>query len=139
MTLTRYVHDAIAEGYSEAFINALENWGKWSRYFGCMGYGAHGNDPEDSYIIDDDSALIIDKAFCELKEHNPAIYLVLKFFYIGGLGEKQIMHKLQHMRLVEDRSLKYANTFTIREIIHNGERKILSLLLMWEGWDKCAS
>lgn len=136
--LTRYLADAVRDPEdSGAFVRALENWGKWSRYFGCMGYGHHGGCVDD-YVIDDESALIIDKAFCELKETRPNMYLVLKFFYIGGLTEKQIMYKIQRLRLVEDRSLKYANTFTIREILNNGEAEILNTLLRFQDSEKCA-
>lgn len=134
MMLTRYIRDAIAEGHaSNAFVMALINWGRWSRYFGCMGYGGkHSSDPDSGYVIDDESALLIDKAFCDLKERRPSLYLVLKFFYIGGLSEKQIVYKLQRLHLVEDRSLKYANMFTIREIINNGEQAIYNTLTMWQ-------
>ena len=74
--MTRFILEAIQNGYSSEYLNLLHNYGLWARYFGAVGYLHPGLAHED-YIIDDDSALKVEKAMCWLKQSA--------LMYIGSL------------------------------------------------------
>ncbi len=127
MKLTRTIRDAIKEGYSGDFISLLEEFGKWSRYFGCQGYfsGGHGGN---SYNLDDTSGAILDQALCELRHQHYGLYLMLQMFYIQGLTEMQIVRELRRQRMIDERSARGANTLMVREELKKAELFILEEL-----------
>lgn len=126
MKLTRTIRDAVKNGYSSDFIALLWEFGKWSRYFGCQGYG--GGARGESYVIDDESAAILDRVLCRLKREHPGLYLLFTRYYIGGMTEMQIVREIRRLRLIDDQCLRYANTVMIRERIQAGELWILEAL-----------
>lgn len=128
MKLTRTIKDAIKEGYSGDFISLLEEFGKWSRYFGCQGYfsGSRGGN---TYNLDDASGAILDRALCELRNQHYGLYLMLQMFYIQGLTEMQIVRELRRQRMIDEHSARGANTLMVREEIKKGELFILEELL----------
>ncbi len=127
MKLTRTIKDAIKEGYSGDFISLLEEFGKWSRYFGCQGYFSEGH-VGNSYNLDDTSGAIIDRAFCKLRNKHYGLYLMLQMYYIRGLSEMQIVRELRRQRLVDERSARCANTLLVREELKKAELFILEEL-----------
>lgn len=87
--LTRLLKDYIAEGYSTTFIELLEDWGRWARYFGCQGYyGVHASDP--IRFLDDDSAMILDAAFGKLKQSRPMYWKLMRMRYVQKLDSDDI-------------------------------------------------
>ncbi len=135
MKLTRTIKDAIKEGYSGDFISLLEEFGKWSRYFGCQGYFSEGH-VGNSYNLDDTSGAIIDRAFCKLKENNPGIYLIMRMYYINGMKEMQIVRELRRRNLIDDLAARYANTLMVRERLKTGEEFVLRELQNEERLDR---
>lgn len=87
--LTRLIKDHMADGYSRHFILLLEDYDRWCRYFGCKGHFKLGHKIE-GYFIDDDSALIIDRAFQKLKDSRPIAFKVLDMHLVGGLDSLDI-------------------------------------------------
>lgn len=127
MKLTRTIKDAIKDGYSSDFISLLEEFGKWSRYFGCQGFYG-GRCASKSFNLDDTSGAILDKAFCRLKENNPGIYLIVRMYYINTMTEMQIVRELRRQRMIDERSARGANTLMVREELKKGEIFILEEL-----------
>ena len=127
MKLTRTIKDAIKEGYSGDFISLLEEFGKWSRYFGCQGFYG-GRCASKSFNLDDTSGAILDKAFCRLKENNPGIYLIVRMYYINTMTEMQIVRELRRRNLIDVLAARYANSLMVREQLKKGEEFILEVL-----------
>lgn len=127
MKLTRTIKDAIKEGYSGDFISLLEEFGKWSRYFGCQGYFS-GRCASKSFNLDDASGAILDKAFCRLKENNPGIYLIVRMYYINTMSEMKIVRELRRRNLIDVLAARYANSVMVREQLKKGEEFILEVL-----------
>lgn len=127
MKLTRTIKDAIKEGYSGDFISLLEEFGKWSRYFGCQGFYG-GRCASKSFNLDDASGAILDKAFCRLKENNPGIYLIVRMYYINTMTEMQIVRELRRRNLIDVLAARYANSLMVREQLKKGEEFILEVL-----------
>ena len=127
LKLTRTIKDAIKEGYSGDFISLLEEFGKWSRYFGCQGFYG-GRCASKSFNLDDASGAILDKAFCRLKENNPGIYLIVRMYYINTMTEMQIVRELRRRNLIDVLAARYANSVMVREQLKKGEEFILEVL-----------
>lgn len=123
MKLTRTIRDAIKNGYSSDFTSLLEEYGKWSRYFGCQGYG--GSARGESYCIDDESASILDLVFCKMKAEHHGLYQLMSRFYIGKMSERQIVREL---RALKDKNLRYATTVMVRERLIAGDKWVLEVL-----------
>lgn len=127
LKLTRTIKDAIKEGYSGDFISLLEEFGKWSRYFGCQGFYG-GRCASKSFNLDDASGAILDKAFCRLKENNPGIYLIVRMYYINTMTEMQIVRELRRRNLIDVLAARYASSLMVREQLKKGEEFILEVL-----------
>lgn len=127
MTLTRTIRDAIKAGYSGDFISMLEEFGKWSRYFGCQGFKSHGS-ASNSYNLDDESGALIDQAFCSLKNKHAGLYLIMRMYYINNMSEMQIVRELRRRNFIDDLAARYANTLMVRERLKAGELFILEEL-----------
>ncbi len=125
-TLTRTIKDAIKDGYCGDFISMLEEFGKWSRYFGCQGFGGHS--AHNSFNLDDESGAVIDKAFCVLKKTNAGLYLIMSMYYINNMSEMQIVRELRRRNFIDDLAARYANTLMVRERLQAGEKFILEEL-----------
>lgn len=131
MTLPRTITDAIKNGYSSDFTSMLEEFGKWSRYFGCQGYG--GGSGVESYNIDDASAAIIDQVFAKMKQEHPGLHMLMSRYYIGRMSEMQIARELKKQKLINDRCIKYANTLMVRERLKAGDLYVLEALQQYES------
>ena len=144
--LTKYIIEAIQDGYSSEYLSLLSNYGLWARYFGCSGYPGHTSSNQ-TYTISDESAMIIDKAFCELKQKLPNLYKLLNMFYIQNKSPDEIflILKKQNKKKIKprkprhcsnyfefnpvvDTALKYVTTQDICDLIKRGEQLILSQL-----------
>lgn len=144
--LTKYIIEAIQDGYSSEYLSLLHNYGLWARYFGCSGYPGHTSSNQ-TYTISDESAMIIDKAFCELKQKLPNLYKLLNMFYIQNKSPDEIflILKKQNKKKIKprkprhcsnyfefnpavDTALKYVTTQVICDLIKRGEQLILSQL-----------
>ena len=144
--LTKYIIEAIQDGYSSEYLSLLSNYGLWARYFGCSGYPGHTSSNQ-TYTISDESAMIIDKAFCELKQKQPNLYMLLNMFYIQNKSPDEIflILKKQNKKKIKprkprhcsnyfefnpavDTALKYVTTQVICDLIKRGEQLILSQL-----------
>ena len=144
--LTKYIIEAIHDGYSYDYLSLLHNYGLWARYFGCSGYPGHTSSNQ-TYTISDESAMIIDKAFCELKQKLPNLYKLLNMFYIQNKSPDEIflILKKQNKKKIKprkprhcsnyfefnpavDTALKYVTTQVICDLIKRGEQLILSQL-----------
>lgn len=83
--LTRYIEVALKGGYSNEYLRMLHNYGLWSRYFGAVGY-LSGQNAKETYDIDDDSGLIIDRAMQMLKNANFRAFKLLEYYsHVGGM------------------------------------------------------
>ena len=144
--LTKEISEAINAEKSAEYIRLLHNYGIWSRYFGCAGYPGHTSSNQ-TYTISDESAMIIDKAFCELKQKQPNLYKLLNMFYIQNKSPDEIflILKKQNKKKIKprkprhcsnyfefnpavDTALKYVTTQAIYDLIRRGEQLILSQL-----------
>ncbi len=126
LILTRTIKDAIKEGYSSEFIYLLEEFGKWSRYFGCMGWG-HCSIKQ-SYVMDDETGAALDVAFAYLKKEHPALYRLMRRHYVDGLNEIQIMREERERHSRRYKRFKYISSDMIAERIKAGNIYILELL-----------
>lgn len=121
--LTRLIKDHMADGYSHHFILLLEDYGRWCRYFGCKGHFKLENRIE-SYFIDDDSALVIDRAFQKLKDSRPMAFKVLDMYLVGGLDSLDISVLLN----VGKRRRDKVNHLAILQVIDTSQKLIFDFL-----------
>ncbi len=126
LKLTRTIKDAIKEGYTSEFVYMLDEFGKWSRYFGCMGWG-HCT-VKQSYVMDDDTGAVLDIAFAYLKREHPELYKLMRRHYVDGLTEIQIMREERERNSRKDRHFRYITSDMIAERIKAGNIYILELL-----------
>lgn len=138
--LTKYIIEAIQDGYSSDFLSLLHNYGLWARYFGAVGYHCPATAHED-YIIDDESALIVEACMCWLKQTRPQVHKLLSMYYIRGLDEydilsvlkervtvKRVRHKDRYDATPYDDAVRYLTGSAVRDIIILGEKLVLDYL-----------
>lgn len=138
--MTRFILEAIQNGYSSEYLNLLHNYGLWARYFGAVGYLHPGLAHED-YIIDDDSALEVEKAMCWLKQSRPNVHRLFAMYYVRGLDEydilsvlkervtvKRVRHKDRYDATPYDDAVRYLTGSAVRDIIVLGEKLVLDYL-----------
>ena len=138
--LTKYIIEAIQDGYSSDYLSLLHNYGLWARYFGAVGYHCPATAHED-YIIDDESALVIDACMCWLKQTRPQVHKLLSMYYIRGLDEydilsvlkervtvKRVRHKDRYDATPYDDAVRYLTGSAVRDIIILGEKLVLDYL-----------
>ena len=82
--MTQLINAFTADGYGGQFISLLEDWGRYSRYFGCVGY-VGGKTAVMPRFIDDASAEENDRAMLKLKQGRPQLWQLIKMRYIHGL------------------------------------------------------
>lgn len=138
--LTKYIIEAIQDGYSSDYLSLLHNYGLWARYFGAVGYHCPATAHED-YIIDDESALIVEACMCWLKQTRPQVHKLLSMYYIRGLDEydilsvlkervtvKRVRHKDRYDATPYDDAVRYLTGSAVRNIIILGEKLVLDYL-----------
>lgn len=138
--LTKYIIEAIQDGYSSDYLSLLHNYGLWARYFGAVGYHCPATAHED-YIIDDESALVIEACMCWLKQTRPQVHKLLSMYYIRGLDEydilsvlkervtvKRVRHKDRYDATPYDDAVRYLTGSAVRDIIILGEKLVLDYL-----------
>lgn len=138
--LTKYIIEAIQDGYSSDFLSLLHNYGLWARYFGAVGYHCPATAHED-YIIDDESALVVEACMCWLKQTRPQVHKLLSMYYIRGLDEydilsvlkervtvKRVRHKDRYDATPYDDAVRYLTGSAVRDIIILGEKLVLDYL-----------
>ena len=138
--LTKYIIEAIQYGYSSDYLSLLHNYGLWARYFGAVGYHCPATAHED-YIIDDESALIVEACMCWLKQTRPQVHKLLSMYYIRGLDEydilsvlkervtvKRVRHKDRYDATPYDDAVRYLTGSAVRDIIILGEKLVLDYL-----------
>lgn len=138
--LTKYIIEAIQDGYSSDYLSLLHNYGLWARYFGAVGYHCPATAHED-YIIDDESALIVEACMCWLKQTRPQVYKLFSMYYIRGLDEydilsvlkervtvKRVRHKDRYDATLYDDAVRYLTGSAVRDIIILGEKLVLDYL-----------
>lgn len=123
---TRQIKEAIKGGYTSDFVCLLEEFGKWSRYFGCMGWG-HSTAGQ-SYVIDDDTGAVLDVAFAFLKCEHKELYRIMRMRYIEGMSEIQIMREERERNGIKHKKFKYMTSDMIAERIKAGNVFILEFL-----------
>lgn len=93
--MTRLINECLDD--PEGYHSLLMNYGIWARYFGCKGYHSEPVSREEA-IIDDDSALIVDKAMSNLKKQDHDMCSMISLFYIHGLSVTAIMSNVKFNR-----------------------------------------
>jgi hypothetical protein len=123
---TRTIKDAIKNGYTSDFVHLLEEFGKWSSFFGCQGWGK-GAAPE-SYVLDDDTGAVLDIAFAYLQHDHKELYRLMRMRYIQGMSEIQIMREERERLSAKNKRFRYMTADMIAERIKVGNIYILELL-----------
>lgn len=142
--LTKYIIEAIQDGYSSDYLSLLHNYGLWARYFGAVGYHCPATAHED-YIIDDESALVVESCMCWLKQTRPQVHKLLFMYYIRGLDEYDILSVLkEHDHSIRtprarfkdrydatpyDNAIRYLTGKAVRDVIILGEKLVLEHLV----------
>lgn len=90
------LEDAIAAGpKSGEFYLLLKNYGLWSRYFGCSGYGAHSTETLPTPIIDDDTAMTVERGVIKLKRTRPNVWRIFRLHYVDDLTPETIASRIK--------------------------------------------
>lgn len=93
MQLTQRIIDATKDGLSSEFYDLLIQYGRWACFLGCSGY-ATGKQSQTAWI-DDESALCLDAAFGRLRKAFPAVWQVLRMYYVQDMDELDIVTMLK--------------------------------------------
>lgn len=93
------------------FVSLVEDYGRWARYSGIGGYstGHHRDGPK---FIDDDSALVIDRAFGVIRKSHKRVYQVLEMYYIKRMDMLDIAcfwNRSNHERGVQRHAIEQAD------------------------------
>lgn len=142
------LEDAIAAGpESGEFYLLLKNYGLWSRYFGCSGYGAHSTETLPTPIIDDDTAMFVEKAAIKLKKTRPNVWRVFRLHYADDLSPDKIASIIKaetknnrepryrrrknyfEYNAAIDSALRHITANTVRDLLKIAERFIYTELM----------
>lgn len=93
--MTKLIDECVED--EQGIKSLFYNYGLWCRYFGCRGYYSPHSSHEDP-IIDDDSALIIDRAMSILKIKNNNMYSILCLHYISGMDITSIKSNVKTLK-----------------------------------------
>lgn len=118
--MTSYIKSHLDEELSSAFIAMLYDYGAWSRYSGCCSYPRLFDKPE-SYSIDDESALILDRCFQELKNKSQVLFIVMMLHYQSKLDSLDIHVLISHKKRYRHLRL---NSHLINDMINVGTQMI---------------
>lgn len=90
------LEDALSHGpESGEFYLLLKNYGMWSKYFGCSGYGAHSSEPLPTPIIDDDTAMLVERGVIKLKKTRPNVWRLFRLHYVDDLSPDKIASRIK--------------------------------------------
>lgn len=105
------------------FILLMQNYGIWARYTGVRGLAV--TDRNTSYTIQDDTALIIDRALAQLKVERPTAYKLLRLHYIIGMSASEINKIMKSGQFSHDATLskcKYLCVYMVSDLIREAEK-----------------
>lgn len=141
--ITTTLKDALNDNFDGPnFLRLLHNYGVWARYFGAVGYLQQGSLRE-TCVIDDDTALIIDRAMQSLKDNWPKLFRLLTWYYVNDLDEGDILSVMMQKptkKYIEYRKnyyaaspydksdARYLSQKDIRKLIIVGEKHVYSYL-----------
>ena len=103
------------------FAALIDDYGKWARYSGVGGYstGHHRDGPS---FIDDESAMIIDRAFGEIKKTHRRVFKVLEMYYIRRMDVMDIAYVWNRMHRERGRSThaveQAGGSYAVRQFGH---------------------
>lgn len=121
------LENALSHGATSGeFYLLLQNYGIWSRYFGCGGYKVHSSEILPTAIIDDDTAMIVERAVVNLKKSRPNVWKVFSQHYIEGLTPEIITDRLRSENRVKPESFykRRKNYYEARPAIDTALRHI---------------
>lgn len=121
------LESALSHGAASGeFYLLLQNYGIWSRYFGCSGYKAHSSEILPTAIIDDDTAMLVERAVVKLKKSRPNVWKVFSQHYIEGLTPEIITDRLRSENWGKTESLykRRKNYYEARPAIDTALRHI---------------
>lgn len=122
------LQDALMAGPNSAdFYLLLKNYGMWSRYFGCTGYVSHVSESMPTPVIDDDTAMDIEKAVIKLKMRRPNVYKVFRLHYVYDMSPEKISSRIRSENREANRRPRYKrrkNYFEARPAIDMALRHI---------------
>lgn len=121
------LESALSHGAASGeFYLLLQNYGIWSRYFGCSGYKAHSSEILPTAIIDDDTAMLVERAVVKLKKSRPNVWKVFCQHYIEGLTPEIITDRLRSENRGKPESLykRRKNYYEARPAIDTALRHI---------------
>ena len=144
------LEDALSSGPdSEEFYLLLKNYGMWSKYSGCSGYGAHSSDPLPTPIIDDDTAMLVERGVIKLKKTRPNVWRLFRLHYVFDLGPDKIATRIKaetrnnrepiyrhrknyfEYRPGIDSALRHITAGTVRDLLKIADRCIYTELMTW--------
>ena len=111
MGLTRLITERMKEGPGPYFTALIDDYGAWADYTGAPGLKTGTRKPGPRFI-DDESALIIDRFFGEIKRKKPKVYKIMFLYYIKKMdvdriaGIVRLDHPGQRMRKKQKRKGK---------------------------------
>ena len=106
------LNEALASGpSSSSFHLLLQNYGWWSRCSGCTGYMSHTSDSLPEVIIDDDTAMLVERAVIKLRQSRPNVWRVFYLYYTKGLTQDEIASKIRRENPVSEKRLKRRRGF----------------------------
>lgn len=106
MILTAFIKLHLDDEVTSKFIALLNDYGSWCRYTGCVGY-LNLSSKRYSYSIDDESALILDKVFQDLKSISVVLYKITMLHYQAKLDALDIQVFLSTNKKYKKLKLKY--------------------------------
>lgn len=89
--MTRLITERMKDGPGPYFTALIDDYGAWADYTGAPGLKTGARKPG-PHFIDDESALIIDRFFGEIKRKKPKIYKIMFLYYIKKMSADKIAH-----------------------------------------------
>lgn len=145
--MTQLIRALTAEGYGTSFIMLLEDWGRYSRYFGCAGF-VGGKTAVMPRFIDDASAEEIDRAMLKLKQGRPQLWALIVMRYIRDMDAADIAAVMRkgkqrpkgrsgvtrgsnsyRVRAAELGMLLYANEKTVVALVELASKLVFNFLI----------
>lgn len=125
----------------------LERWAVWVRQDGTssLGYGApmaslirdnvHSSSGDEPEPLDDDLAIVVDKALNVLKKRDAICYQALLLYYVNGLSMQAV-----GTNLYKDKKLSaYRCRIKASEDVRNGERWLNGFLSCFDEFENLAA
>lgn len=144
------LENALSHGAASGeFYLLMQNYGIWSRYFGCSGYKVHSSEILPTAIIDDDTAMLVESAVVKLKKSRPNVWKVFRMYYIEGLTPEIITDRLRsetkgkpespykrrknyyEARPAIDMALRHVTASCVRDLLKLAESFIYDVLISY--------